>query len=154
MPVNSVAGRDGGAAAPPSGRGVNGQQVRRRALAPDLRCESARACLFSAARLPGTDYLPISAIFLARRGQCGWGGQVVRAGAAAWAVELAALRALSASARGLINNHPPSMLALTTTRPKSRQINATTQSSVVELTKNVHVRVLFGRARTVARCLS
>ena len=101
------------------------------------RYETAREAQISQFACPESANRAISALSAAQRGPWGPHRPIVRAGAAACGVELAAARALSASARVYRNNARFSARVLGGTRPESRQTKATTRSSVVELTKRV-----------------
>ena len=76
----------------------------------------------------------ISALSAAQRGPWGPHRPIVRAGAAACGVELAAARALSASARAHVIHGHFLARVLSGTRPESRPAANTSARSVVELT--------------------
>ena len=94
----------------------------------------------------------ISALSAAQRGPWGPHRPIVRAGAAACGVELAAARALSASARVHVIHDPFLARVLSGTRPESRPAANTSARSVVELTQTVLARGFARRPEPVARC--
>ena len=94
----------------------------------------------------------ISALSAAQRGPWGPHRPIVRAGAAACGVELAAARALSASARVHVIHDQFLARVLGGTRPESRPAANTSARSVVELTQTVLARGFARQPEPVARC--
>ena len=98
------------------------------------RYETAPDAKISEIPPPVTPNCAIFSISAAQRGPCGPRRPIVRAGAAACGVELAAARALSASARAHVIHGHFLARVLSGTRPESRPAANTSARSVVELT--------------------
>ena len=116
------------------------------------RYETAHKARISKIPPPVTPNRAISALSAAQRGPWGPHRPIVRAGAAACGVELAAARALSASARVHVIHDPFLARVLSGTRPESRPAANTSARSVVELTQTVLARGFARRPEPVARC--
>ena len=119
---------------------------------PRTRYETAHKAQISHFGRPETAKCAISALLAAQRGPCGPHRSIVRAGAAACGVELAAARALSASARVHVIHDQFLARVLSGTRPESRPAANTSARSVVELTQTVLARGFARRPEPVARC--
>ena len=116
------------------------------------RYETAHKARISKIPPPVTPNRAISALSAAQRGPWGPHRPIVRAGAAACGVELAAARALSASARVHVIHDQFLARVLGGTRPESRPAANTSARSVVELTQTVLARGFARRPEPVARC--
>ena len=123
----------------------------RRALRQTLRYETAREALFSSAGATETQNCAIFALSAARRGQCGPCGPPSQAPAMACDLELSRHRPLPASPRARVKNRSLCTFVFVCTRPKSNQTDATSGSSMVELTKPVPSPGGLGRSGTALR---